>query len=377
MNFLPLPTDPADLRLDILNSVIGRQAPDISLTDFAIVESHIWGSGQVSSAGRIVIRPRYSATSPADLPRQLVLKVAKTAPEDPTRPNPVAGAGGALYHNEVETYARLKPSTFLEAPRVFGGAYDPEKNALLLIMEDLRDRDVTFANVTVPTSLDRLRSLLDELAVLHARYWDSPELGTSLGWMESHLRGDIHDVFNTPEILPRSVANQVETEQFKREMVERLGTDVDGLFRQFQAVQRHQAKLPQTVCHGDTHIGNTYIVPGDSGGLLDWQLASKGYAMHDVSYLIATALSVAERRRHEREMLDYYRECLRSKGVVSVPDSELLWTEYRRAMVWGVYIGWLTTPVVNYGWEITVMAHLRVMTAYEDLGTAELAEAVG
>jgi hypothetical protein len=27
--------------------------------------------------------------------------------------------------------------------------------------------------------------------------------------------------------------------------------------------------------------------------------------------------------------------------------------------------------VVNYGWEVTVMAHLRMMTAYEDLETGK------
>jgi hypothetical protein len=46
--------------------------------------------------------------------------------------------------------------------------------------------------------------------------------------------------------------------------------------------------------------------------------------------------------------------------------------EYRRTLVWGVYIGWLTTPVVNYGWEINVLNHLRLTTAYEDLETAKL-----
>ncbi|MET0180928.1 MAG: phosphotransferase, partial [Novosphingobium sp.] len=159
-------------------------------------------------------------------------------------------------------------------------------------------------------------------------------------------------------------------EQFKREMVERLGVTADGLFRQFQTVQLHQASLPQTVCHGDTHIGNTYILPGERAGLLDWQLTSKGFAIHDVSYALATALSVTQRREHERELLSYYRDQLRARGLRDGSAEDELWLEYRRAMVWGVYIGWLTTPVVNYGWEVTVLNHLRLMTAYEDLETA-------
>ena len=111
--------------------------------------------------------------------------------------------------------------------------------------------------------------------------------------------------------------------------------------------------------------------------LVDWQLTSKGFALHDVSYAMATALSVAQRRRHERELLGYYRERLLAEGVRDAPADEELWLEYRRAVVWGVYIGWLTTPVVNYGWEVTVMNHLRLMTAYEDLETGKAIEALG
>jgi hypothetical protein len=32
--------------------------------------------------------------------------------------------------------------------------------------------------------------------------------------------------------------------------------------------------------------------------------------------------------------------------------------------------------VVNYGWEINVINHLRLTTAYEDLDTAKLVEAL-
>jgi hypothetical protein len=98
--------------------------------------------------------------------------------------------------------------------------------------------------------------------------------------------------------------------------------------------------------------------------------------LHDVSYVIATGLSIEDRRVHERALLDYYREQLLAKGVKSPPSQTEFWAEYCRAMVWGVYIGWLTTPVINYGWNITVMNHLRVMTAYEDLETSKLIDAL-
>jgi hypothetical protein len=366
-----LPTRAEDLSVDVLNRVMASWVPGASLTSFEVVETHVWGSGQVSSAGRIVIKPTYANDTPTGLPNHIVIKVAKTLPDDPATPNPIAGGGGALYSNEVNVYAKLKPSTFMEAPVSLGGAYDAATNSMLLLLEDLRDRGVSFASVIVPTSLERMRSLLDQLALLHARYWNNAEL-KALSWLQTHTTGSISMVFNTPAAAPKFIAQQIASEQFKREMVERLGSNVDELFRNFQLVQQHQARLAQTVCHGDTHIGNTYILPDDRGSLLDWQLTSQGYAMHDVSYLIASGLTIEARRAHERELLAYYRQQLLSRGTLDVPSQEDFWTEYRRAMIWGVYIGWLTTPTINYGWEITVLNHLRMMTAYEDLDTGQL-----
>jgi hypothetical protein len=372
-----LPTDPADLTLDVLNYYLNEQNPGATARSFTITESHSVGLGHASSAGRICIDVDYADGAPGDLPAHVVLKVAKADPEDTSRPDSRAGAAGVLYRNEVNIYRHVRPWEFLESPRFLGGAYDSGANSMLLMLEDLRDRGVTFPHVNVATSIQRMMSLLDQLATLHARYWNSAKLNPTSWLMEAHTRGTIHDQFSSPHVLPPHVADELASVQFKREMMERLGTDAEGLFRQVHRLQRHQATMPQTLCHGDTHIGNTYRLPDDSGGLFDWQLTSRGFAMHDISYLLATGLSVAERRQHERELLGYYRERLMAQGVADAPAAEMLWTEYRRAMVWGVFIGWLITPVVNYGWEITVMAHLRTMTAYEDLETARLISELG
>ena len=32
------------------------------------------------------------------------------------------------------------------------------------------------------------------------------------------------------------------------------------------------AAAPATLLHGDPHIGNTYVLPGDEVGFLDWQV---------------------------------------------------------------------------------------------------------
>src|SRR3546814_3583583 len=65
----------------------------------------------------------------------------------------------------------------------------------------------------------------------------------------------------------------------------------------------------------------------------------RGHHMHDVNYLITTALSIEDRRSHERELLGYYLDRLKAGGVTDAPHFEDAWREYRRTLVWGVYIG--------------------------------------
>ena len=98
---------------------------------------------------------------------------------------------------------------------------------------------------------------------------------------------------------------------------------------------------------------------------------ARGYCLHDVTYLLMTGLSVESRRRHQKDLLGYYRSQLEAHGVDHAPSLEELWLEYRRAAIWGVYIGWLTTPIMNYGWDICVNNHIRLLTAYQDLECSE------
>src|SRR3546814_19374960 len=102
-----------------------------------------------------------------------------------------------------------------------------------------------------------------------------------------------------------------------------------------------------------------------SSVLLDWQLVVRGHHMHDVNYIVTTALSIGDRRNHERDLLAYYLDRLKAHGDAASPDFEESWTEYKRCLVWGVYIGWLTNNLANYGWAICILTHLRFPTAFK------------
>jgi Phosphotransferase enzyme family len=353
-----------ELTVDLLNAVIHTRHPTASIDGFDLLESRQYGEQMVSTSGRAILKLHYAAGSPKDLPDRVVCKLA-------IGPQSVMAA---FYENEVQVYTRVRPDLLIEAPRSLGALYDAKSAQFVLMLEDLTQRGARFPNVTQEVALSAVETLVDTLAALHASHWESPRFSGDLSWLQSHLQGRVAHVMN--ELAPPLIQHEIDSQVFKRELVQRLRTTGPELLAGVKCLQLHQSRLPQTLLHGDTHLGNTYLLPQGPAGLLDWQLSVRGYCMHDVSYLIVTSLPIALRREHERILLNRYRERLMALGVTNAPTAERVWNEYRRAVVWGVYVGWLTTPVVNYGWEINVVNHLRLTTAYEDLDTARLVKEV-
>jgi len=349
---------------DYLNRLFSWTGQPARVAAVRLAAAKTYGDEMVSTAGRAIVEVDYLPGAPENLPRRIIVKLARG----------VDDIMGPFYRNEVAFYDRLRRELAIEAPAVLAAHYNPVSHRLGLVLEDLTARGATFPNVLQPISMAHLRGLLDTLALLHARYWNSPRFSSDLSWVETHLEGGVADLMNN--LAPAYIQHEIDNQAFKSELVGKLGTTGSQLLAGVQAVQRHQAGLSQTLLHGDTHLGNTYLLPGDRGGLLDWQLMVRGHHLHDVNYLITTALPIVERRQHERALLDYYLERLASAGVSDLPAFEDIFLEYRRALVWGVYVGWLTTPVVNYGWEINVINHLRLTTAYVDHDTARLVDEV-
>jgi hypothetical protein len=359
------PTEASGLSLELLNAIVAEQCPGARLSGFEVLQAKSYGEQMVSTAGRALLELRYAPGSPADLPTRVILKLAlgENGPD-------YANVVGALYANEVEFYRRLRGEIGVEAPRTLGASYDPASSRFGLLLEDLTVRSAVFPNVLREVTLAQVQGLLSTLATLHARYWRSDRFGADLSWVQTHREGGVAQLLYG--LSPAFIQHQIDTVSFKREMVQRLRTTGPQMLAGVLALHRHQAGLPQTLLHGDSHIGNTYLLPGERGGLVDWQLMVRGHCMHDVSYLITTALSIEARRQHEGALLHYYLDQLRTRGVADPPDFDAAWKEMGRCLVWGVYIGWLTTPITNYGWEINVMNHLRLTTAYEDHDTSRL-----
>jgi hypothetical protein len=362
-----VPLTPDEFDLSILENLIRTVYPDVRLTSYSVVDAALSSEGdqRVSTARRIAFDVTYADGSQPDLPNRLMVKVAR--PEFREIP---------LYDNEVNVYTRIGDELPMRVPRSFGGVRDRESATFGLVLEDLRPVNATFEDVLSPLTADDTAALLDQLASLHAVYWESPRFQDDLDWIQPHTSGAIHDLFTSDTGAVLLIEHEVATHQFKRELVQSTGETTASLRAKVARVQAHQATLPCTLLHGDAHIGNTYRLPEGQRGFLDLQLAARGFCMHDVSYTIVTSLSVDDRRAHERDLIAGYRKQLVELGVKAPPTLDELLYEHRLAMAWCLYIGWLTSPTENYGWEITVANHIRISTAYRDLSSSEAIEAL-
>ncbi len=401
------PANLAELTPDLLTAVLAEREPDVRVEAIRIVEHARCGDGLASTADRVTLDLDYAPGCAADLPSRMVLKtillhrtlrfgmpVILGLARALSRMDRVPLLGGnarpvtfsvinlyqrffphapeAMYANEVRFYRDIRPELEIEAPRAFGGVFDDGNGQFGILMEDLSLRSARFPNATTPVSHDEVAGLLSTLATLHARFWQTPRFDADLRWVPTTSRGGMYPVFDA--IGLDLIRDQVRKNAFKQKLLAPLKRSLDQLWQDTWRVQSLFDEGPVTLCHGDSHIANTYLLPGARGGLLDWQLMVKGSWAHDVTYLIVTALEPEERRKHERELIAHYLQELRRRGVDGAPEEDEAWLRYRQAVVWGIVIGWLITPPQNYGEAITAANIRRLVTAALDLETFAVVE---
>ncbi len=351
------PADLADLTADVLGAALADRVPGVVVDRIDIVSAKHAGEGVASTADRVVVDLAYASGTSGDLPTRLILKTMLASPHAPQ----------AMYENEVRFYREIRDELSIETPRAFASHFDLATGRFGLLLEDLNARGARFPSALDTVSLDEVRSVLENLASLHARFWDSPRFAADLSWVPTPISGGMFDVFDT--IGLELIEDQVARHPFKADLIAPLGRTVAQMWEPLWQVQRRHTVAPTTLLHGDPHVGNTYLLPGERAGLLDWQLMVRGRWAHDVTYILITALGPEVRRSHQRDLLAEYLDRLASAGVPTVPTFDDAFTQYRAAALWGLVIGWLICPPENYGTEVTIANIGRLVAAVDDLET--------
>jgi len=352
-----LPLEPSDVTAAWLGGVLARRWPEVTVERLDVDEI-LWGTGT-----KVMARATYNgAAAAAGLPERLCIKAGLAEHRELVK---------FCYQTEARFFGELAPRLDIGLPRTFFAEADEHQG--VVVMEDLRTTGAQICRVQEPMNKAQAAAFLDQLAALHARWWNSSALSDEgeLGWLMRHdplpdaawgdfARGQlVPQTWDHYMSLPRSLA------------VPRACRDRLAVETALRALRSYGADGPLCVIHGDAHLGNMYVQADGSPGFLDWQTTRRGHWAQDVAYFYISALDPLDRRAWEQDLIAGYVAALQRHGVDDAPGLAQAWDAIRAHVIYGLFF-WMVNPVE---WQVeqnnTAVAP-RFAWAAVDLGAPPL-----
>lgn len=238
--------------------------------------------------------------------------VGKFAAADPT--SRATGRDFGLYAREVGFYCHF-------------AEYDPADGAFALLLEDLSP--ARGGDQLAGCGLADAEAAMGQAAALQGPRWNDAGLRDHAFLNTDAARDHVIAAF------PACLA------EFHRRCDGVLEPDYMAVCDRYAALVGTALTRPPerfTLTHGDFRLDNMLFDArggADPLAVLDWQSPAIGFGAVDVAYFLGLALSIDDRRRHERHLLDRYREELRRYGVRDYSHDQL-YADYRRTLLSGV-----------------------------------------
>jgi hypothetical protein len=342
----PLPLDVDDLTPAWFATALGRDVTAANVVDRS--------SG---TTGRALVE----LDGAPDVPPTVFVKLA---PFDERQRAFVTKVG--MGEAEARFYRDLAPEVPVRVPNVWFADTDGE--GYVMVLEDLVASACRFPHTDDEDIAWRAANIVEELAALHARYWESPRFGRDgdLAWL-----------------APRGTGGPGGA-KFVALAVENLGGRLPDEFHRIADIylSRHDDVValwndgPRTLVHGDPHLGNLFVDvrDGDRTGFLDWAVLGRSPGVRDVAYVLCNSIPEEVRAESERALLDRYCALLAGHRVDLDPDTA--WQQYRLFAVYS-WVCAASTAGMGSKWQplhIGLGGTLRATAACEHLRSVELLE---
>jgi len=279
----------------------------------------ICGGDQGSSVRRQLKVAYNEEGTKAGLPENLF---CKTTPTVLTRLATGLSAAG-----EARFYRQIRSELKIEAPSCYHSAWDRKSGRSVHLFNDLiATKAAQFCKWPTPISRQQAEQIVDTLATVHGRYYESARFGSDLKWILT-----FEDFFRAGERVGLRECHEramIQAEAVIPSDVSRRRAGIWPLT--IKALELHTKGTP-TLLHSDVHLGNWYITGEGRMGLCDWQCLGKGHWARDVSYAISTTLAIEDRRAWERDLLKRYLDQMREKCGLGITFDEA-WDLYRQQL---------------------------------------------
>ena len=283
------PTTADDVTPEWLTAALAERHPGTEVDSVEVVERN-----EVTNA-HARLRVTYARTGDAlDVAPDAMF--CKLPPNDDRRQQIIATGMG---HREARFYAQLAPSVAMRVPAAHVARTDDDGHFALLL-EDLVTTGCDVSDGTWGIPVDSAAGAIEDLAALHVRFDDPARRAAEAPWV--HVSRPTSDY--AAGMLREGIDHH-------RDRLTDSFVDIAEIYiAHHDELQRLWHEGPHTVIHGDTHIGNLFLDEGRVG-FLDWGIINVNTPMRDISYLLTMAMSIDDRRAHERDLLRFYLELRR------------------------------------------------------------------
>jgi hypothetical protein len=275
-----------------------------------------------------------------------------------------------MYGRETTFYRDLACDTPLSAPRCHAVEFDGDANEFVLLLEDVAGARVV--DQLVGCTREEAEVAIDELARLHAGWWNHPGLESVLRLCDAPY----------PDVVSAAFASSWEPVQ---QICEGLITPTikalgDRFTELIPTLMERLSEPPWTLSHGDYRLDNLFFSDDPLRPLvaIDWQLHDRSRGPRDLSYLLSQSMEPDLRAGCERALVERYVAGLAANGVTGY-DVEQAWYDYRLAtlfdFVYPVIAGGGFTLANERAVALVRLLMTRFIAAFEHLDCADLARA--
>jgi aminoglycoside phosphotransferase (APT) family kinase protein len=300
-----LPTTPDEIDAIWLTEALAVRHPGVRVAEVEVVARR-----EVTNT-HAELRVRYDA--PAGAPSQMFCKMLPFS--DSARRQAIAGTGMGL--REALFYECLAPTLALRVPTVHVACHDASDGSFLLLLEDLASTGCTVSDGPTSVAPAAAAQALEDLAELHVRYEDPARRTAEAAWVPPPMAGGDYG----------DVRLRYGLDHHRDRLSPHFAAIAELYLEKRQSFHALWDTGPRTVIHGDLHIGNLFDDHGRTG-FLDWGVINVSTPLRDVSYFLNLALSIDDRRRHERELLRHYLDARAARGGLDIGFEEA-WRTHR------------------------------------------------
>ena len=368
---LPVPSNPAELTGEWLTAAL-RAGGVISQARVTGAAVEAVGEQQAFAGQPVRVRLAYDRGergAPASL-------IAKFPAEDPRMRRALAGL--RWHETEIRFYRELAATSAIRTPRLYYAAMNPDALDHILLLEEVSSGRT--GDQIAGGSLEQARAVVEQIARLHARWWQEPRLA-ELDWLAVGAVRRVQaaemwqDVYRCGWATVREIMSGFFPSEVDRG-AHRLGD-------RYADLVRASAEPPRTLIHGDCRLDNIFF--SDAGGdpaqpltFIDWQFLSSGRGAYDIAYFLGTNVNTDVRREHEMDLLRRYHSALSERVAdpnAAAYDFEQCLRDYRLAMllVFGFWVQTAGAPIFpQAAHRLRDVALERVSAAVIDLDAAAL-----